>query len=150
MADDNWCCRLVAKLQLRTFDIPMFVKLSYGRHAVFSLAAGPIGGRHSVIPMLFNFGTGIANTNTCSSLLARQSPLLYHHRQSTSSRRETEGKHITMSFRPGARIFSSFRPFFRPSQADARRRASTAAGPGGFAGFWNSPIGPKTVHFWCV
>jgi hypothetical protein len=56
----------------------------------------------------------------------------------------------SMSFRPGSRIFSSFRPFFRQAQSDARRRASTAAGPGGFAGFWNSPIGPKTVHFWYV
>jgi hypothetical protein len=55
-----------------------------------------------------------------------------------------------MSFRPGSRIFSSFRPFFRQAQADARRRASTATGPGGFAGFMNSPIGPKTVHFWYV
>ncbi|KAH7075622.1 hypothetical protein BKA63DRAFT_413423 [Paraphoma chrysanthemicola] len=53
-----------------------------------------------------------------------------------------------MSFRPGSRIFSSFRPLFRQGQANARRRATTAAGPGGFAGFWNSPIGPKTVHFW--
>ncbi|KAL5116029.1 hypothetical protein ACEQ8H_006040 [Pleosporales sp. CAS-2024a] len=53
-----------------------------------------------------------------------------------------------MSFRPGSRIFGSFRPFFRPAQANGRRRATTAAGPGGFAGFWNSPIGPKTVHFW--
>jgi hypothetical protein len=51
-----------------------------------------------------------------------------------------------MSFRPGARIFSAFRQHF---QSDARRRASTAAGAQtGFAGFMNSPIGPKTVHFW--
>ncbi|KAH8730637.1 hypothetical protein GQ44DRAFT_736812 [Phaeosphaeriaceae sp. PMI808] len=53
-----------------------------------------------------------------------------------------------MSFRPGSRIFSSFRPLFRKSQANARRQASTAAGKGGFAGFMDSPIGPKTVHFW--
>lgn len=53
-----------------------------------------------------------------------------------------------MSFRPGSRIFSSFRPFFQ--RANARRRVNTAAGaePTGFAKFWNSPIGPKTVHFW--
>ncbi|KNG44979.1 upf0041 domain-containing protein [Stemphylium lycopersici] len=53
-----------------------------------------------------------------------------------------------MSFRPGSRIFSSFRPFFQ--RANARRRVNTAASaePAGFAKFWNSPIGPKTVHFW--
>jgi hypothetical protein len=53
-----------------------------------------------------------------------------------------------MSFRPGSRIFSTFRPFFQ--RANARRRVNTAAGaePAGFARFWNSPIGPKTVHFW--
>ncbi|CAN9159675.1 UPF0041-domain-containing protein [Alternaria alternata] len=53
-----------------------------------------------------------------------------------------------MSFRPGSRIFSSFRPFFQ--RANARRHAGTAAGaePAGFQKFWNSPIGPKTVHFW--
>lgn len=53
-----------------------------------------------------------------------------------------------MSFRPGSRIFSTFRPFFQ--RANARRRVNTAAGaePTGFAKFWNSPIGPKTVHFW--
>ncbi|KAF2848843.1 UPF0041-domain-containing protein, partial [Plenodomus tracheiphilus IPT5] len=53
-----------------------------------------------------------------------------------------------MSFRPGSRIFSTFRPFFQ--RANARRRVNTAAGPepAGFQKFWNSPIGPKTVHFW--
>ncbi|EDU48522.1 UPF0041-domain-containing protein [Pyrenophora tritici-repentis] len=54
-----------------------------------------------------------------------------------------------MSFRPGSRIFSTFRPFFQ--RANARRGVNTAAGaaePAGFAKFWNSPIGPKTVHFW--
>jgi len=54
-----------------------------------------------------------------------------------------------MSFRPGSRIFSAFRPFFQ--RANARRGVNTAAGtaePAGFAKFWNSPIGPKTVHFW--
>ncbi|KAJ4368930.1 hypothetical protein N0V83_006012 [Neocucurbitaria cava] len=51
-----------------------------------------------------------------------------------------------MSFRPGSRIFNNFRPFFQ----NARRRVNTAAGaePAGFAKFWNSPVGPKTVHFW--
>ncbi|KAF1851948.1 UPF0041-domain-containing protein [Cucurbitaria berberidis CBS 394.84] len=53
-----------------------------------------------------------------------------------------------MSFRPGSRIFSSFRPFFQ--RANARRRVNTAAGTEhtGFARFWNSSVGPKTVHFW--
>jgi hypothetical protein len=53
-----------------------------------------------------------------------------------------------MSFRPGSRIFSSFRPLFR--QYYARRNVNTAAGAeqSGFARFWNSPVGPKTVHFW--
>jgi hypothetical protein len=54
-----------------------------------------------------------------------------------------------MSFRPGSRVFSAFRTNFR--QHYARRHASTAgAEPAGFARFWNSPVGPKTVHFWCV
>lgn len=50
-----------------------------------------------------------------------------------------------MSFRPGARIFHAFRPIFRQ-----QRNQSTAA-PGeqsGFQKLWNSPVGPKTVHFW--
>ncbi|KAF9698617.1 hypothetical protein N0V95_000861 [Ascochyta clinopodiicola] len=53
-----------------------------------------------------------------------------------------------MSFRPGSRIFSAFRTNFR--QYYARRNASTAPGaePSGFAKFWASPVGPKTVHFW--
>lgn len=55
-----------------------------------------------------------------------------------------------MSFRPGSRIFSAFRSNFR--QYYARRHASTAPGaePSGFAKFWASPVGPKTVHFWCA
>ena len=52
-----------------------------------------------------------------------------------------------MSFRPGSRIFGAFRPLFRQGQANTRRRASTTA-EGAAGGFWNSPIGPKTVHFW--
>ncbi|KAF1359957.1 UPF0041-domain-containing protein, partial [Lizonia empirigonia] len=53
-----------------------------------------------------------------------------------------------MSFRPGSRIFNAFRSNFR--QYYARRHASTAPGaePSGFAKFWASPVGPKTVHFW--
>ena len=52
-----------------------------------------------------------------------------------------------MSFRPGSRIFSAFRRT-NFAQFYARRNASTATEPAGFAKFWNSPIGPKTVHFW--
>ena len=54
----------------------------------------------------------------------------------------------TMSFRPGSRIFTAFRTNYR--QFYARRNASTAPGaePTGFAKLWNSPVGPKTVHFW--
>lgn len=56
-----------------------------------------------------------------------------------------------MSFRPGSRIFSAFRPFFR--QPLHRRGVNTAAGAeeagqSKFGKFWNSPVGPKTVHFW--
>lgn len=56
-----------------------------------------------------------------------------------------------MSFRPGARLFTSFRPLFR--QPLHRRRVGTSAAAGeqtGFAKFWNSSVGPKTVHFWYV
>ncbi|KAF2689551.1 UPF0041-domain-containing protein [Lentithecium fluviatile CBS 122367] len=53
-----------------------------------------------------------------------------------------------MSFRPGSRIFNSFRPMFR--QPLLRRRVGNSAAPEqtGFAKFWNSKVGPKTVHFW--
>ncbi|KAF2659383.1 UPF0041-domain-containing protein [Lophiostoma macrostomum CBS 122681] len=60
-----------------------------------------------------------------------------------------------MSFRPGARLFTTgiraqaFRqPFLR--QPFLRRSTQTAAGTEqkGFAKLWNSPVGPKTVHFW--
>ncbi|KAJ4297599.1 hypothetical protein N0V90_005492 [Kalmusia sp. IMI 367209] len=52
-----------------------------------------------------------------------------------------------MSFRPGSRIFSAFRPFFR--QPLLKRNQSTAAPEqSGFQKLWNSPVGPKTVHFW--
>ncbi|KAF2447356.1 UPF0041-domain-containing protein [Karstenula rhodostoma CBS 690.94] len=49
-----------------------------------------------------------------------------------------------MSFRPGSRIFGAFRPFFR------QQRSQSTAVPeqSGFAKLWNSPVGPKTVHFW--
>ena len=52
-----------------------------------------------------------------------------------------------MSFRPGFRAFNAFRANFTQY---TRRNASTATGaePAGFQKFWNSPIGPKTVHFW--
>ena len=54
-----------------------------------------------------------------------------------------------MSFRPGSRIFSAFRPFFR--QPLLKRNQSTAAPEeSGFQKLWNSPVGPKTVHFWYV
>jgi hypothetical protein len=55
-----------------------------------------------------------------------------------------------MSFRPGSRIFNTFRSTF--SQPLLRRRAGTSAAPeqSGLTKLWNSPIGPKTVHFWYV
>ncbi|CAI6258864.1 unnamed protein product [Periconia digitata] len=55
-----------------------------------------------------------------------------------------------MSFRPGSRIFNAFRPYF--AQPLLRRRVGTSAAPEqtGFAKLWNSPVGPKTVHFWYV
>jgi hypothetical protein len=60
-----------------------------------------------------------------------------------------------MSFRPGARLFTTgirahaFRqPLLR--QPLLKRSTQTAAGTEqtGFAKLWNSPVGPKTVHFW--
>ncbi|KAF2017306.1 UPF0041-domain-containing protein [Aaosphaeria arxii CBS 175.79] len=54
-----------------------------------------------------------------------------------------------MSHRPASRLFNAFKPMFR--QPLLRRRVQTAAAPeeaSGFAKFWNSPVGPKTVHFW--
>lgn len=61
-----------------------------------------------------------------------------------------------MSFRPTTRILNFSRnllrsPAFR--QAPQRRLQSTAAdanapSQSGFAKFWSSPVGPKTVHFW--
>jgi hypothetical protein len=55
-----------------------------------------------------------------------------------------------MSARPSYRLFQASRTFFRQP---LRRRINTAAQPeaptqGGFAKVWNSPVGPKTVHFW--
>ncbi|KAF2155702.1 UPF0041-domain-containing protein [Myriangium duriaei CBS 260.36] len=59
-----------------------------------------------------------------------------------------------MASRPSARIFSAFRssafrrttntPRFTRSYADA----SAAGEQSGFQKFWNSEVGPKTVHFW--
>ncbi|KAF2810374.1 UPF0041 domain protein [Mytilinidion resinicola] len=56
-----------------------------------------------------------------------------------------------MSARPSYRLFQASRAFFR--QPLLRRRINTAAQPeapaqGGIAKIWNSPVGPKTVHFW--
>jgi len=64
-----------------------------------------------------------------------------------------------MSARFGLRAIR-FQPFARQSTPNtttrfAQRRSYATAGaaanpaaPGGVAGFWNSPVGPKTVHFW--
>ncbi|KAF1978137.1 UPF0041-domain-containing protein [Bimuria novae-zelandiae CBS 107.79] len=49
-----------------------------------------------------------------------------------------------MSFRPGSRIFNAFRPFFRQQ----RNQSTAAPEQSGFQKLWNSPVGPKTVHFW--
>ncbi|OCK84756.1 UPF0041-domain-containing protein [Lepidopterella palustris CBS 459.81] len=57
-----------------------------------------------------------------------------------------------MSTRPSYRLFQASRSFFR--QPLLRRRIQTAAPneaqatQSGFAKFYNSPVGPKTVHFW--
>ncbi|KAH7064909.1 hypothetical protein B0J12DRAFT_638367 [Macrophomina phaseolina] len=61
-----------------------------------------------------------------------------------------------MSFRPTTRILNFSRNLLRTSafrQAPQRRLQSTAtdanaATQSGFAKLWNSPVGPKTVHFW--
>lgn len=65
-----------------------------------------------------------------------------------------------MSFRPASRLFASLRPAFRQQQQQPsllfRRRVATGVPTGpnpateqtGFAKLWNSPVGPKTVHFW--
>ncbi|KAF2465918.1 UPF0041-domain-containing protein [Lindgomyces ingoldianus] len=55
-----------------------------------------------------------------------------------------------MSFRPAARIFTAFRPALRFRQPLLRRRVATTAEAeqSAFARLWNSPVGPKTVHFW--
>jgi hypothetical protein len=59
-----------------------------------------------------------------------------------------------MSFRPSSRFFANFtrNPFFRQPLL-FRRRVQTAAPNAAeaqtkFSKFWNSEIGPKTVHFW--
>ncbi|OCL13915.1 UPF0041 domain protein, partial [Glonium stellatum] len=57
-----------------------------------------------------------------------------------------------MSSRPSYRLFQASRNLFR--QPLLRRRIQTAApseaeaSQSGFAKLWNSPVGPKTVHFW--
>lgn len=75
--------------------------------------------------------------------------LLYHFVAQSRRAREDRYHTANMSFRPASRIFTTFRPVFR--QPLLRRRVQTAASPAepaGFAKFWNSPVGPKTVHFW--
>lgn len=140
-ADINWYLRYnihPATSRSRALRLP---------HLPPSVLAPPIGVSPNVIPALqrnLRPAPDIAklNLNRCKTYThdTHPFPIIAHQGRLKS----------TMSFRPGSRIFSAFRPFFRPGQADARRRASTAAGAtqGGFAGFWNSPIGPKTVHFW--
>lgn len=62
------------------------------------------------------------------------------------------------AFRPTTRIVNFSRNLVRNQafrQTSQRRFQSTAAEANGapqsgFAKFWNSPVGPKTVHFWCV
>jgi hypothetical protein len=132
-----------------TFDVHVPQALS-PRLTILSLALLPIGAVPNVIP-IFNFGDRYRELRLRS--LTRQPPPLPPPLNSpslTCALRDQRIETAIMSFRPGSRIFSSFRPFFRPAQANGRRQATTAAGPGGFAGFWNSPIGPKTVHFWYV
>lgn len=59
---------------------------------------------------------------------------------------------VAMSSRPSYRLFQASRNLFR--QPLLRRRIQTAApseaqaNQSGFAKLWNSPVGPKTVHFW--
>ncbi|KAL0260521.1 hypothetical protein SLS55_004210 [Diplodia seriata] len=60
------------------------------------------------------------------------------------------------AFRPTTRILNFSRNLFRSPafrQSPQRRLQSTAAdanapSQSGFARLWNSPVGPKTVHFW--
>ena len=48
------------------------------------------------------------------------------------------------TFRTGFR-----QPFFRRNVATADRPVTDATtNQSGFAKLWNSPVGPKTVHFW--
>lgn len=62
------------------------------------------------------------------------------------------------AFRPTTRILNFSRNVFRSPafrQTPQRRLQSTAANANvppqsGFAKFLNSPVGPKTVHFWYV
>ncbi|KAI4147250.1 MAG: hypothetical protein LQ340_005643 [Diploschistes diacapsis] len=63
-----------------------------------------------------------------------------------------------MSSRAGLRFLHTSRLAFRPQQQQIRRQAgrrwqstdsaTATASEGAFARFWNSPVGPKTVHFW--
>lgn len=63
-----------------------------------------------------------------------------------------------MSARAGLRLFSTARasrqfirqPFRRRLQTDAGVNADATSSRSGFSKLWNSPVGPKTVHFWLV
>ena len=84
-------------------------------------------------------------------LLRSTSPLYPSHRHIPAN----------MSQRAGFRLLqraSQQQPTFRTAfrQPFFRRKVATADGPvtdatttqSGFAKLWNSPVGPKTVHFW--
>lgn len=62
----------------------------------------------------------------------------------SNSREATQEEKANMSFRPGSRIFNAFRPFFRQQ----RNQSSAAPEQSAFQKLWQSPVGPKTVHFW--
>ncbi|KAK7537545.1 uncharacterized protein J3D65DRAFT_387110 [Phyllosticta citribraziliensis] len=58
-----------------------------------------------------------------------------------------------MSFRPTTRILNFSRNLLRQAprrsvQTAADANAGTASNQSGFSKFLNSPVGPKTVHFW--
>jgi mitochondrial pyruvate carrier 2 len=59
-----------------------------------------------------------------------------------------------MSARLGLRFSAAMRQTFRPQQTrftQQRFQSATTtaeAQGGGFSKFWNSEVGPKTVHFW--
>lgn len=64
-----------------------------------------------------------------------------------------------MSQRAGLRFLNTFRQSalrktFTQTQkrtfAEATDNVAAAPAQSKLAGLWNSPVGPKTVHFWCV